>query len=252
MSPFTLNNKHILITGASSGIGRQCAISCSRMGASITLVARNNERLKATLSQMTGINHLIIEQDLTEINQIKEVVEKAVKTLGKIDGFLHAAGIEKTLPLKMHTNDVFNFVMGVNLYAGLEFARIVSLKKNVSSTASLVFISSIMGVVGNAGLTAYSASKGAIISACKSMSIELSRKKIRVNSISPGHVSDSEMSLAKESQLSEEAVLKIVDSHPLGLGSCEDVANAVIFLLSDASKWITGTNMIVDGGYCAK
>lgn len=252
-NPFSLKDKHILISGASSGIGRQCAISCSQMGARVTLVARNIERLNSTLDQLEGDNHFVISSDISNIKIISDVVARSVTKLGKINGFVHAAGLEYTLPIKMHTNDIISEIMDVNFYAAIEFIRQVSLKKNhEKNNLSLVLISSIMGVVGNKGLTGYSASKGALLSAIKSMSLELASREVRVNAISPGHISGSNMSIEEKQNISNEAILKIKDSYPLGLGSSEDVAYAAIYLLSDASKWVTGTNLIIDGGYCAR
>ncbi len=250
---FTLQGKHILITGASSGIGKQCAISCSRQGAILSLVGRNIDKLNETKTLLDGEGHTIIVEDISDLENITGAVEQAVMVNGKLNGFIHSAGIEHTLPLKLHKPSIMNELMCVNTLSGIEFVRIISQKKYLSQeSASFVLISSIMGVVGNGGLTGYSASKGALNSAVKSMAIELSKKKVRINTICPAHISNTAMSVNKEAGLSSEANERIVQQHPLGLGSVEDVANAAIFLLSKASKWITGTNLIVDGGYSAK
>jgi NAD(P)-dependent dehydrogenase (short-subunit alcohol dehydrogenase family) len=135
------------------------------------------------------------------------------------------------------------------VFSAIEFIKRLMKKKYKSEQQSYVIISSVMGVVGNKGLVSYSASKGAIISMVKSMALELAAKGIRVNCISPGHVKDSEMSINKEMYLSEQANETIKNNHPLGLGSCNDVASLIEFLLSENSKWITGQNIIIDGGY---
>jgi len=252
VNPFSLRNKTILITGASSGIGRQCAISCSQMGATVILLGRNEQRLLKTLKLLVNGKHLSYSLDLTEYEKIESVVSDAVQNVGKISGFIHSAGIEKTLPLKMMKPEIYNEIFNVNVIAGFEIAKILSKKKYRAESASFVYISSIMSIVANPALIGYCASKGALNAGVKEMAIELARQNIRVNSICPAHLSDTEMSSFKNENISEKALNKLKELHPLGLGSKIDVANASIFLLSDASRWVTGTNLIVDGGYSAK
>ena len=252
MNPFTLNKKHIFITGASSGIGRQCAISCSKMGANITLVGRNIERLNETLKEMKGNSHEIIIQDITDISKIEPIINKSVDKLNKINGFIHAAGIEITLPLKLHKTDIFQKQMLVNVFAGFEIARILSLKKNTENSASFVFISSIMGILGQAGQVAYCSSKGALVSGVKALAVELSRREIRVNTVAPGQVEGTNMTKKMMDEFSSESLAENKKAHLLGWLNPEDIANACVFLLSDASRKITGTNLIIDSGYSAK
>ena len=251
-NPFSLKNKNILITGASSGIGRQCAIIFSQLGANVILIARNKERLKDTFNKLEKGNHLIISQDITEYNKLEEVVNTAVDKIGKISGFVHSAGIEMTLPLRNMQPSYYEKMFSVNVIAGFELAKIISKKKYIDKNgASFIFISSIMGIVGNPALIGYSASKGALISAIKSMALEFISKNIRANCISPGHV-ETEMANKLFEKISEKSKKSIIDMHPLGLGKPEDIASACAFLLSDASRWITGINLIVDGGYSAR
>ena len=251
-NPFSLKNKNILITGASSGIGRQCAITFSQLGANVTLIARNKERLKETYNKLDKGNHLIISQDITEYNKLEEVVNTAADKIGKISGFVHSAGIEMTLPLRNMQPSYYEKMFSVNVIAGFELAKIISKKKYIDKNgASFIFISSIMGIVGNPALIGYSASKGALISATKSMAIELVSKNIRVNSISPGHIK-TEMANRLFGKISEKSKKEIIEMHPLGLGRPDDIANASAFLLSDAARWVTGTNLIIDGGYSAR
>jgi NAD(P)-dependent dehydrogenase (short-subunit alcohol dehydrogenase family) len=249
---FKLNNRNILITGASSGIGRQCAITCSQMGAKTILIARDERRIKKTISDLLGKGHLYYSQDITCFDRIEPVIMDAVDKIGKIDGFIHSAGIEKTLPLNMMKPEIYQEIFNVNVFAGFEIARIISKKKYINEYASVVFISSIMSIVANSALLGYCASKGALNAGAKELAIELAKKKIRVNSISPAHLMDTEMSFKKNENIGEKALNELKNLHPLGLGSKIDVANACVFLLSDASKWITGTNLIVDGGYSAQ
>lgn len=249
---FSLEGKNILITGASSGIGRQCAISCSKMGANVILIARNEARLKETYSKLENGTHFYYILDLTNNNEIETIVKEIVSKIGKISGFIHSAGIEMTLPLKVLNHSYYEQAMSINAISAFELAKIISKNKYISSEGtSYVFISSVMAQLGQPGKIAYCASKGALTSGAKAMALELANKKVRVNCVLPGMVK-SEMSDKLLSTLSAEAISKIELMHPLGLGTVDDVANACIYLLSDASKWITGTNLIVDGGYSSK
>jgi len=249
---FNLKNKNIIITGASSGIGRQCAIIFSQLGANVILIARNEERLKDTFNKLDKGNHLIIPQDITEYTKLEEVVNTAVDKIGRIYGFVYSAGIEMTLALRSMQPFYYEEIFSVNVIAGFELAKIISNKKYLNKNgASFVFISSIMGILGQPGKVAYCSSKGALISGAKAMALELAKKNIRVNCILPGLV-ETEMSNKMLEKLSEESRKSIIDIHPLGLGKPEDIANACVFLLSDDSRWITGTKLIVDGGYSAR
>ena len=250
-NPFSLEGKNILITGASSGIGRQCAIFCSEMGANVILVARDEERLQGTLGQLRNGNHIYYSQDITDYEEMEPLIADAVLKLGEISGVVHSAGAEMTLPINMLKAQKFEEVYSINVIAPFNISRIVSKKKYIADSASFVFISSIMAQVGQPGKIGYCSSKGALVAGAKAMALELANKNIRVNSILPGMVK-SEMSLGLLNMLSEEACADIESMHPLGLGRVEDVANACAYLLSDASKWITGTSLVVDGGYLAR
>ena len=251
-SIFNLKNKNIIITGASSGIGRQCAITFSQLGANVILIARDKERLKDTFNKLEKGSHLIISQDITKYDELEEVVNAAVDKVGKISGFVHSAGIEMTLPLRSMQTSYYEEMFSINVIAGFELARIISKKKYLDGDgASFIFISSVMGILGQLGKVAYCSSKGALISGARAMALELEKKNIRVNCILSGVV-ETEMSNKMFENLPEESKKSIIDMHPLGLGKSEDIANACTFLLSDASRWITGTNLIVDGGYSAR
>ena len=247
-----LNNKNIIITGASSGIGRQCAITFSKFGANIILIARNKEKLEQTFNKLNKENHITFAQDLTEYDKLEEIVATAVKKIGRISGFVHSAGIEMILPLKGMQPSYYEKMFAINVIAGFEIAKIISKKKYLDEKgASFVFISSIMGILGQPGRIGYCSSKGALISGIKAMALELAKKNIRVNCVLPGVVK-TEMSNEMFKRLSEESKKEIIDMHPLGLGIPEDIANTSAFLLSNASRWMTGSNLIVDGGYSAK
>jgi NAD(P)-dependent dehydrogenase (short-subunit alcohol dehydrogenase family) len=219
------------------------------MGASLVLIGLEEDKLKETISLMEGNNHIFYAQDITEYEKLEPIIKESVEKTGPISGFIHSAGIEMSRPLKILKAENYERVMAVNAIAGFEIIRILSKIKYLSSEgASYILISSVMGVLGDIGNVAYCSSKGALISAGKAMALELASKKIRVNCVLPG-VIQTEMALALFNTISEEAKNSILKMHPLGLGKPEDVANACIFLLSDASRWITGTNFYVDGGY---
>ena len=247
-----LNNKNIIITGASSGIGRQCAITFSQFGANIILVARNREKLEQTFNKLNKGNNVVFVQDLIEYDKLEEIINISVEKIGRISGFVHSAGVEMILPLKGMQPSYYEEMFAINVIAGFEIAKIISKKKYLNEKgASFVFISSIMGILGQPGRIGYCSSKGALVSGVKAMSLELAKKNIRANCILPGVV-ETEMSNEMFQRLSEESKKEIIDMHPLGLGKPEDIANSCAFLLSDASRWITGTNLIVDGGYSAR
>ncbi len=248
----TLQNKNILITGASSGIGKESAILASKIGARIILIARNKEKLDATLSSMNGQDHIILANDVTDYeplkNKLSEILENDIK---HIDGIVHCAGREMTKPFFITKAEHFRELFEVHLIAGLEIIRFCSKKDYLPDNgASYIFISSIMAELGSAGLSSYCASKSAITSTVKALALEFASKKVRINSIEPGCIT-TDLLAKRFSKMSSEEIETIKKQHPLGLGTPEQVANVVCFLLSDLSCWITGTNIVVDGGYSA-
>jgi NAD(P)-dependent dehydrogenase (short-subunit alcohol dehydrogenase family) len=252
ISAFNLNNKNIIVTGASSGIGRQCAITFSQFGANVILMARNKERLKDTFAKLNKGNHIFISQDITEYDKLEEIINTAVEKIGKISGLVHSAGIEITMPLRSMQSSYYEKMFAINLISGFELARIISKKKYFDAGgASFIFISSVMGILGQTGKVGYCSSKGALISGTKAMALELAKKNIRINCVLPGLV-ETEMSNKIFQGLSVESKREIIDMHPLGLGKPIDVAYVCVFLLSDTARWITGTNLVIDGGYSAK
>jgi NAD(P)-dependent dehydrogenase (short-subunit alcohol dehydrogenase family) len=251
--PFNLTGKNIIITGASSGIGRQTAVTCSQMGARVVLIARNTDRLNETLALMQSPeNHLVYSFDLADLAGIEAAIKQAVEKVGKLHGLVNAAGISTTLPLKLISNDKLDEFFKTNVYSAIQMSRLFTKQANVSNEGgSIVLFSSVMGIVGETGKTLYSLTKGALISAAKSMALEFASKKIRFNAVSPGVVVTPMSQKAVYSQ-DEESLNRITALHPLGLGMPEDVANACVYLLSDASRWVTGSNLVIDGGYTAR
>ncbi len=251
--PFLLNGRHILITGASSGIGKACSVLFASRGASLCLLGRDQGRLQETLSLTSDPqNHSSVSVDLTDYKLVEDAVRSIVKEKGPISGIVNCAGISTTLPLNATTIEKMEHFIRTNVIGPISLTKQVLKPGNFAPEGgSIVFLSSVMGVTGEKGKTLYSLTKGALISSVRSLAIELASKKIRVNAVSPGVV-NSPMSRNAVYSRDDEALDKIRLLHPLGLGEPDDVANACMFLISDASKWITGTNVIVDGGYLAK
>ena len=251
-NPFSLENKTILITGASSGIGQRTAILCSQMGAQVTIIGRNKVRLQETRSRLEGEGHMTVTFDLTDTENIKGLVTDIVTQQGMIDGLVCCAGISGILPLKLMDVEQQEQYFRTNVFATIELTRQVLQMKNVSKNgASVIFLSSVMGVVGENAKSLYSMTKGALISASHSLAVEYAKKKIRVNCISPGVVITPIN--ANQPYIADPEKRALIEAkHPLGLGKTEDIANACVFLLSDASRWITGQNLVIDGGYTIK
>jgi NAD(P)-dependent dehydrogenase (short-subunit alcohol dehydrogenase family) len=250
-NPFTLQDKVIIVTGASSGIGAQCAIDCSKMGAKVALIGRNVERLNITLSQCENpTKHLIVPLDLSSSEGMKDAVKNIVDKLGKINGIVNCAGISSVTPLKLVNDDLMVQFFQNNVFSAINLSKEVAKIGNCDKEhgCSIILIASIMGCVGEKGKTLYSATKGALIAAARSMACELAMKNTRVNVVSPGAIltpinaNKSYMANPEERQILE-------NKHPLGLGKTTDISNACIYLLSEASRWVTGQNLIVDGGY---
>ncbi len=246
MNPFSLEGKTVLVTGASSGIGRGIAIACSQMGASVILNGRNADRLQETLAQMQEGTHQIIPADLSK----QEDIETLVSLLPEIQGWVNSAGIPKVCPIKYFNREDIIDIMNVNSMSSMMLLSALLKKKKLKRGASVVFISSISGVfVGTAGDTSYNASKGAVNGFTKGAAIELAGQGIRVNSINPGLVPTSILELANAKSGDNHVVDTMIEKYPLKrLGKPEDIGNGAVYLLSDASAWVTGQNLVIDGG----
>lgn len=245
---FSLEGKTILITGASSGLGRQCAITCSEYGARLIIVGRNEEKLSEVMGNLSGIGHAMRIFDLMKFQEYEKFVEGLVSESGKINGFLHSAGIGMLVPVSMMNTGRYHELYSLHVVTPFELTKLLLKKKTFSSRgASLVFISSAAGVRGEPGKIGYSAAKAALINGTKVIALELAQKGIRANCISPGLVL-TDLSRRTLSKLDEESIDNIKKKHPLGFGSPMDIALASVFLLSDASGWITATNLEIDGG----
>jgi NAD(P)-dependent dehydrogenase (short-subunit alcohol dehydrogenase family) len=248
-----LSDKVFVITGASSGIGRECAITSARLGATLVLFGRDAERLAETRSRCQNPDaHVVACLDLREYERVDAVLQDSHQRVGPFDGIVHAAGASKTLPLAATQASDIDSLFSINVTSGVNLTKHAIKRRYWNPNGgSVVFISSVMGVVGEKGKTTYALTKSALLGGARSLALELASRRIRVNAVSPGVVETPLSDAAVYSQ-TPEARKAITDLHPLGLGDPADVANAVVFLLSEQSRWITGTNLIVDGGYCAR
>lgn len=242
-NPFSLEGKTILVTGASSGIGREAAVQCSKLGARVIVTARNEERLNETLSQMEGDGHRIVLAELTQ----QADLEKLVDAIDSLNGLVLCAGKGMTLPFPFSTKEKFDTVFEINFFAPVELLRLLVKKKKLAKESSVVFVSSVGGNFSfNVGNGVYGASKAALNSIMKFCAKELAPKKIRVNSVNPGMVNTK---LIQGGTISEEQHQLDMEKYPLKrYGEPEDIAYGIIYLLSDASSWVTGHSLVIDGG----
>ena len=242
----------VLVSGASSGIGSAIAAMLGEQGARLILVGRDMEKMQRTAENLKGVEYRAVRLDLARTEDIMPAVMDVAGEFGPIYGLCHAAGVVGTYPLRASKQDQIRAILDVNLVAGIELARVVTLKGVMDSEGgSILFLSSIYGIVGKPGVIGYSASKGGIAAAARSMAVELAQRNIRVNILSPGLVR-TDMTRQALSKISEENVKKIEDDHLLGTGTPQDVARAAVFLMAPQSSWITGADLVVDGGYTVK
>ncbi len=242
-NPFSLCGKTILVTGASSGIGKAIATEASRMGGRIVITARNEERLCDTLKKLEGTGHSMIISDLTD----PESLDKLIKNIPELDGVVLCAGQGLTVPMAFSTRQKLDKVFEINFFSQVELQRLLLKKKLIKKGGSIVMIDSVGGIKKFSPANGvYGASKAALLSWSKFSAIELASKQIRVNAICPGMV---ETPLINPATLSQEQLDKYRATYPLGrFGKPEEIGYAAIYLLSDASAWVTGTQIVIDGG----
>lgn len=248
---FSLEGKTVLVTGASSGIGRAIAIAAAAEGARLALAARNAERLEETRDACEGADHIIRSVDLTDLDQIPKFMRSIAKDMGPLAGMVHSAGAHRLAPVRAVRGAALQKLFTINAAAGVMLVKGMATKGCADLPASCVLLSSVMGRVGKNGTVAYAMSKGAVEQACKTLALELASDGVRVNCIAPAMIA-SPMSDHLLETVGDVKRQKIMDEHPMGLGTPEDVAGAAIYLLSDASRYVTGTSLLVDGGYCAQ
>jgi NAD(P)-dependent dehydrogenase (short-subunit alcohol dehydrogenase family) len=245
-NPFSLEGKTILVTGASSGIGKATAIECSKMGANLIITGRNSKKLNDTFERLDGSAHQKIEADLT----LEEERNNLIEELSILNGIVHCAGISGHYLFPFLKKDSINQMFDINYYSSLYLTLSILKKKKLTNSSSIVFITSTSGIISSyIGGSLYSSTKGALNGLIKGMALDLAPKKIRVNSVMPSMVNTSIM---EEGSITKEQFDKDKELYPLKrYGEPEEIAYGAIYLLSDASLWITGTNLLMDGGRSA-
>ena len=241
-NPFSLENKKILVTGVSSGIGESIAIQVSKMGADVLITGRNPERLQNTFGQLESKGENI--QLIADISQV-DSIDYLVRELPELDGIVLNAGVLKTLPVKNITEESMMDVFDTNILSSIRFIQRMLKAKKIRANSSIVFISSISTFQVKKGNSLYSATKGAINSFAKVLALEVAPRGIRVNCIQPGFVKTRVLDAGA---LTEEQLQEHFKKYPLGIGEPKDIAYPTIYLLSDAAKWVTGSVFTIDGG----
>lgn len=240
----------ILVTGASSGLGRAAAIAFSQAGAKLILTGRDQARLDESGSFLAGEGHGLIAAELADADSAADMVKQAARENGPMDGIFHAAGTFSVLPIKVtkqrHLDQAFN----ASVFGAFGIARAAANKTILNDGGSIVFMSSVAGERASSGLTAYAGAKAAISGLNRSLAAELAPRRIRVNTIVASTI-ETEMHERTLSNADMDYVEMNRARHPLGFGKPEDISSAAMFLLSDASRWVTGSSLTVDGGYLA-
>lgn len=246
-----LDGRLILVTGASSGLGRETALLLGRLGARLALAGRDEARLAEVAGQLGGTGHRVLSADLGDDATADELVTGLARDDGPLDGIFHSAGTSIVAPMRLTRKAQLESMFGAAVLGGLGLARAASRKGTMNDGGSIVFMSSVSALRGRKGMVGYSAAKAATSGLVRALAMELAERRIRVNAIAAGAV-ETQMHQDFARAVSPEMLENYRNLHPLGFGQPGDVANAAAFLLSDASRWITGIDLSVDGGYAAK
>ncbi len=249
--PFDLSGRRILVSGAASGIGAATCARVAALGARVLAFDRDEAGLAALLAQLPGAGHASHVMDLREVEAIPAAMAACAEQGGPLDGLVHAAGVSSVSPTRLLSPKNYRDVLAVNTEAALALLRGFQHRKVCTEAGgSVVLIASVMALVGSVGASAYSMSKAALTGLAKSAALEFAPRRIRINCVAPGFVK-TRMYDQVASSWDPAQREQIERAHPLGLGEPDDVANAIAFLLADASRWITGSTLVCDGGYTA-
>jgi NAD(P)-dependent dehydrogenase (short-subunit alcohol dehydrogenase family) len=251
INPLDMTGRSVLVTGASSGLGRAIALTLAQLGAKVVVHGRDRARIDQTLAMLPGTGHAGSVFELANYDDIPAWVGSLVATTGPFSGVVHSAGILTVAPVKVLSKRILGPMMDVNVNAAVALGRGLRTPGNHTKESSLVFLSSVAAFAGSTAQVAYSATKGALVSLTKSMAVEFARERIRVNSVAPATIR-TEMVTKYSRSVPQSQIDALEAKHLLGFGQAEDVGNAVAYLLADTGKWITGTTLVVDGGYSAQ
>lgn len=248
LNPLELTGRTVLVTGASSGIGRATASLLSRLGARVILVSRREQQLRETLAIMEGTGHQVEPFDLQHTADIPAWLARLGPSIGPLHGLVHAAGVVSTKPLRFLEPSDWAGTLRINLESAFALAKGFRQRGVCAPQSSIVFLASVAALIGSPGKSAYAASKGGIISLTRALAVELARERIRVNCVAPGWVETAMTALDSQSMMPEQ-LAALRQRHLLGFGRPEDVAHAIVFMLADTGSWMTGTSLVVDGGF---
>lgn len=246
-----LAGKRVLVTGASSGIGRQVAIVLSACGAKICLSGRDSERLQLVLNALHGDGHSVLTLDLDGSDAVSDAIRNEAEISGAFWGVFHGAGVSMVRPAKLCKEKQFDEVFSSSVQSAIAIARAMSLRGVIEDGGAVILMSSVASLRGQAGMALYSAAKSAIDGMTRSLAVEFAPRRVRVNSVCAGAV-QTPMHEKLLNSLSQESVKDYEDKHLLGFGTPDDVANTVAFLMGEGGRWITGTSIVVDGGYTVR
>lgn len=247
-NPLDFTGKQFLITGASTGIGKETAILLSNFGAKIILVSLVENELQEAISALKGEGHFYYQYDLNNVDGIEPLMKEIITTHGAFDGFIHCAGIAEVRPLKLSNYSFMQRVMNINFFSFVEITRCITKKNAFNKGMNIVGVSALGAFLGNSTKTAYCSSKAAMNSATRCMAKELSSKGIRVNTVAPGVTNTRMFDDFEGMEMDSDESRAIVQRQYLGICQPVDIANSIAFLLSDMSRMITGSCIVVDGG----
>lgn len=248
LNPMDMKGALVLVTGASSGIGRETAILLSQLNARVIASGRNRERLGETMDRLEGTGHLAEPFDLDETDAIPKWIRGIVDRVGPLGGVAHCAGAHQLLPVQYLSTAKVETLMHTNVTSAIILVRAFRARGCAVRGSGVVLLSSVAAFSGDPGLSTYAAGKAALTGFSRSAAAELASDGLRVNCVAPANVR-TEMFDQLARSLGAEQLEKLRERHPLGFGEARDVAHAVAFLLAETGRWITGSTLVLDGGY---
>lgn len=246
-----LEGRTVLVTGASSGLGRATAAALAECGARVILTGRDAGKLEESRTPLVGTGHVSVASDFGDADGVADLIKSIAAEHGQFDGIFHSAGTYMAMPARMTKQRHIDNMFTASVWGAFGVARAAAQKNVMRDGGSMVFMSSVAAERGHVGTTAYAGAKATILGMIPVLAIEMAPRRVRANAIIAATI-ETEMHFNTIANLPNELVQDGLSRHLLGFGSPRDIANAVIYLMSDAGRWITGTALTVDGGYMAK